>query len=375
MPRDRLRAGTPAPYRRHRGAYRRGDHGWLLAHSPGTLEALGPDGALGRWGAGVVLRYGAALARHQHLVAAGDELAAGLGSAPGSLAERDLAPLSQWALMLVEVWLLGGRFDRAGRLADTLWQGQHSAGVRLGAARALAATHRQRGDIAGAHQWLDLAAGSISAGAGSLNRSLVLADRTMVVAADGRSSEAATMAFAVVEHLDSHRNPLARDHAAVTAATVSLTAAHHGDLWSSGQLLQCAATRHRLSHRPVTQALVDLATSANLRLSGDVTGAARPAELAARAAGGAGAEPLRAVAIREQALVAAAVGQTRSALAMATHAQTLFSGHAMALEHARTQALIEQLGAGRSPAPSFGTGENGVDDGPGDAPGGGGPAD
>lgn len=351
MPQGRWRTGPPGLYRRHRAAYRRGDHQWILANSSGTLAALGPDGATDRWGAGVVLRYGAALTRRQHLVAADDELTQGLASAPGSLAERDLAPLSQWALMLVEIGLLRGRFERAAQLADTLWRGPYGAGVRVGAARALAAAHLQCGNITGAHQWLDLAAGAITAGRSGLDRSLVLADRTLVVAADGRTPEATTMALAVVEHLDSHRNPLARDHSVVTAATVALAAAHHGDLWSSGQLLQCAATRHRLAHRPVTQSLVNLAASANLRLSGDLAGAARPAELAVRALGGAGAEPLRAVAIREQALVAAADSQPQSALAMATHAESLFGVHNMALEQARTQALIRWLACGTDETP------------------------
>ena len=52
---------APAPYRRHRRHYERGDHDWVVINSAATLAELGEQAAPDRWGPGVVARLGAAL--------------------------------------------------------------------------------------------------------------------------------------------------------------------------------------------------------------------------------------------------------------------------------------------------------------------------
>ena len=336
-------ATSPGAYRRHRRHFNNGDHGWVLQHSADTMASLGPDASLGRWGPGIIVRYGACLARRQHLVAADLELTTGLTAAPGSLAAGDLSPLSHWVLQLAEVTHQQGHIGRSVHLARQLWDGPYEVVVRTGAARALAAANLHHGDVASAHRWLDQASAVAGSAYGTLYQSLVHADRALVIAADGRMDQAIEMTFEGIERLDAYNNHLARAQAAVTAAVVSLAAAHHGDLWSARHLHSEAVRHHHLTHRPITDALIDLSWSAVMRLDGQLEAAEAPAERAARTLATAGAEPARAVAVREQSLVAAARGQWSSAVALADHAAQMFASLAMPLEQARTRSLLDEL--------------------------------
>jgi len=343
---------APAAYRRHRRRHDQGDYNWVITHTSATLSQLGDDAGPTRWGPGVLARLGAALARRQDLVAARMELTRALGALDGSLATRDLGGGDIYELQLVEVLLALGEFAEASQRASQLWQPERHPTIRMAGARAQAAAHLAGGDIAGAHAWLDEAAARAAGLGGDLGLALVHADRAGVVAESGRIPEAVTMATEALARLDraqksatSHR-PLPGAQAVVTANAVAMAAAHHGDVVSAHQLHSEAVRRFTIADRPVTGALLNITRSAVLRLSGylDATsGADAPVEQAALTLAALRAEPGRALAVREQALVAHATGQQASAYALAIQALGLFNHLQMNAESARTEALVELL--------------------------------
>lgn len=345
-------AVAPAAYRRHRRHADRGDYHWVVEHTPSTLSQLGDDAGPLRWGPGVLARLGSALARRQQLAAARVELTRALDALAGSLASRDLGTGDIHELQLVEVLMAMGEFAEANDRAAALWQPLRHPGIRMAAARALAGVHLAGGDLAGAHAWLDEAAARAAGLGGDLGLALVHADRATLVADSGRIPEAVAMAAEAMVRLDrasaSHpaNRALPGAQAVVTANAVAMAAAHHGDVVSAHQLHAEAVRRCTIADRPVTAAMLDVTHSAVLRLSGDlsaISGSQSPAERAALTLATARAEPGRAVAIREQALVAQATGQQASARALAVHALGLFDRLQMTAESARTRALVDLL--------------------------------
>jgi hypothetical protein len=340
----------PAAYRRHRRNFDRGHHDWIVDNTAATLAQLGDDAGPHRWGPGVLVRLGSVLARRQHLAAARLELTRALDALPDSLARRDLGGGDIHELHLVEVLVTMGEFAEATWRASRLWEPYRHAAIRLGAARALAALHVAGGDLAGAHAWLDEAATRALSQGGDLGLALVHADRATVVAESGRIPEAVTMAAEALVRLGGLRSGaagtqmLAQAQAAATANAVALAAAQHGDVVAAHQLYAEAVYRATAPDRPVLLAMLDVTRSAILRLNGDVdaiTGSQAPVERAVLVLAAAGAEPGRAMAVREQALVAHATGQLASARALAAQSLGLFDRLQMPTESARTRALLD----------------------------------
>jgi hypothetical protein len=343
---------APAAYRRHRRHAERGHYDWVIGHTSATLSQLGDDAGPQRWGPGVVARLGAALARRQELAAARVELTRALAALPGSLAQRDLGSAEVHELQLVEVLVVMGEFAEANRRAAGLWQAERHPAIRLAAARTHAAVHLAGGDLAGAHAWLDEAASRAAGLGGDLGLALVHADRASVVAESGRIHEAVAMATEALARLDRARTShpsnqaLPAAQAVMTANAVAMAAAHHGDVLSAQLLHAESVRRATIADRPVTAAQLDITASAVLRLTGDLAalgGNHSPAERAAVNLAVAQAEPARAMAVREQALVAHATGQMASAHALAMQALGLFDRLQMPTESARTRALVDLL--------------------------------
>ena len=149
---------APAPYRRHRRHYERGDHDWVVINSAATLAELGEQAAPDRWGPGVVARLGAALARRQQYGSARIELERSCAALASSAAAHELGDGEFSQLQLVEVLIAMGRFREARTYAERLLPPGHHLASRTGASRGLAAVHLAGGDSAGAHAWLDEAA-------------------------------------------------------------------------------------------------------------------------------------------------------------------------------------------------------------------------
>jgi hypothetical protein len=340
---------APAAYRRHRRKFDRGQHDWIVGNTAATLAQLDGDAGPQRWGPGVLIRFGSVLARRQQLVAARLELTRALSALPGSLASRDLGTGDLHELALVEVLITMGEFAEAHTRATGLWQPHRHPGIRMAAARALAATHLAGGDVAGAHVWLDEAAARAAGLSGDLGLALVHADRATVVAESGRIPESVTMATEALARLDSVRGvganhqTLPRAQGAATANAVAMAAAHHGDLVSAHVLHSQALQRATIADRPVMAATLDITLSAVLRLTGDmdaISGSHGRVERAAVILAAARAEPARAIAVRELALVSHATGQSTSARALAVQALGLFDRLQMPAESARTRALV-----------------------------------
>jgi len=337
---------APAPYRRHRRHAERGDHVWVVANTATVLAELGDDAAADRWGPGVLVRLGSALARRQELTAARLELTRALAALPGSLAGRDLGGGEGASLQLVEVLSALGEFGEARQRALGLWEPHHHATTRAGAARLLASLHLAGGDVAGAHAWLDEAAARAAALGGDLPLALVHADRSVVVATDGRTAEGMTMATEAIGRLGrvttSTRVAVWADaQASATACAVALEAAYSGDVEGARRLGRIAHDRAVTDHRPIDAAWRQLLASAVLRLDGDPVAAATRADAAAVTFGAAGAEPGRAAAVREQALVATAAGRQASAVALARDAREAFGRLGMPLAAARTGSFAD----------------------------------
>lgn len=344
---------APAPYRRHRRRADRGDHQWVVANTAATLAELGDDAAADRWGPGVLVRLGSALARRQELTAARIELARALGALGGSAASADLGGGESAALQLVEVLAALGEFGEARQRALGLWEPGHHATTRAGAARLLASLHLAGGDVAGAHAWLDEAAARAAALGGELPLALVHADRAVVVTTDGRVAEGVAMATEALGRLSrittSSRVAVWADaQASTTACAVALAAAAAGDLPSARALGTVAAERAVTDHRPLDAAWRQVLTSAVGRLEGRPQAAAVHVDAALVAFSAAGAEPGRAAAIREQALVAKAAGRHASAMALARDAGAAFHRLGMPLEAARADALAAALAMGNN---------------------------
>lgn len=346
LARTSARAGAlaPAPYRRHRRHADRGDHAWVVANTAATLAQLGDDAAADRWGPGVLVRFGSALARRQELAAARTELTRALGALGTSRAAADLGSGEAAALQLVEVLSGLGDFAEARRRALQLWQPGHHHTSRAAAARLLASLHLAGGDVAGAHAWLDEAAARAAPLGGDLPLALVHADRAVVVTTDGRIAEGVAIASEAMGRLSratgSTRVAVWADaQASATAAAVGIGAALAGDLGVARSMRTVAEDRAVTDHRPLDMAWRQVLAAAVRRLDGDADAAAGVVDAAAGTFAAAGAEPALAAAVREQALVAGAAGRQASALALTRDAVTAFERLGMPLEAARTGAL------------------------------------
>ncbi len=338
---------APAPYRRHRRHYERGDHDWVVLNTAATLAELGDDAAPDRFGPAVLGRLGAALARRQQFGAARLELSRSCAALATSVSARELGDGEFIRLQLVEVLLAMGRFGEARQMAEPMLSARHHAASRMGAARALAALHLAGGDPTGAHAWLDEAAARAAGLGGDLGLALVHADRAVVVAGSGRLHEAVTMGAEVLTRLDragsgTRSTSMALTQASVTATAVALAAAHAGDIGAASVLLAEADRRAVLGHRPADEASRDVVRSAVLRLASQPPGGL--AERAGRVLGAVGAQPAQATAVREQAMIAEASGRHASAVVLARHATTMFARLGMVTERRRTDALVAELG-------------------------------
>lgn len=342
---------APSPYRRHRRRSRRGDHDWVVAHTATTLAELGDDAAAERWGPGVLVRLGVALAHRQQPVAARMELTRALGALGTSTAATDLGSAEGAQLQLVEVLVTLGAFAEARARALALCQGGSHPSTRAGAARLLATLHLAGGDVSGAHAWLDEAATHARVLGGDLPLALVHADRSVVVAGSGRVDEGVAMATEALARLSgagrsATERRWADTQASSTACAVGLSAALANDADAAGYLASAADRLATAGPRPLDAAWRGVLRSAVERLGGNPAAASPLVDRAATTFRAAGAEPAAAAAVREQALVAGASGRHASASALAGGAAATFHRLGMPLEAARTEALAAALTVG-----------------------------
>jgi hypothetical protein len=334
----------------------------VIAQSGNVLAELGDDAAAHRWGPGVVARLGMAHARFQQYPAARPELERALAALPGSDAEADLGAGEVVSLHLLEVLVAVGDLGQAMALAGRLYEQASHPAIRTAASRTLARLHLAGGDAVAAHRWLDAAADLAARTGGDLPLALVHAERAVVVAGDSRPHEAVAMAVEAAGRLAAARGPvagLARETAALAAAAVALAVCDDHPEGAS-RLAQRASSLATVPHRPVTAAIVELsriAVAHRLRRAPEHPGSDTPgedtsgddlearAEAVVAALSAAGAEPARALAVREQALLAAGNGHQASAVALARHALWAFDQLELPVETARCRGVLLALSA------------------------------
>lgn len=318
----------PAAYHRVRRAAARLQWDAVIADAPAALGALGGDEAWKAWWPGVVARVGLARSRRQELNAARTELVRALAGLPGSPAAADLAGGDPYRLEYAWVAALVGDLHEASAVSAALANSQGHPSVVAGASQVRAWLHLAAGDPAGAHGWLDAAAGAARTAGDDEALAVIHAQRASVVANAGRTVEASAMAFEALERWERSR-PVRLGQPPVVVATVlaqvAVAATRGGDSASGRLLVAALAGEPRLVGRPVGAGEVAAADAVVQLAEGDPKRALRTAEWAAGALGGAGAEVGRVRAVLAQAEAARALGWLGSARLLARHASERFS--------------------------------------------------
>ncbi len=150
----------PPAYRDFREAYRRGDTDTVLGTAQHVLDALAADGGeAASVSPAVLLMVGAHLARRERLLDAIAYLDRGLLQLPGSSATREVGTGDWYALLLVQLEVLVGRYQQAWPLIQQLVEPDRPIETRLGATRAQLSVNAAFGDYETAYQLLNTAAG------------------------------------------------------------------------------------------------------------------------------------------------------------------------------------------------------------------------
>lgn len=306
-----------------------------------VVSSLRADESTAGWAAAAALRAGAiAAATEQFSVAIRlltDGLAAlRLGGPSAGLVDRD-----HHLLLLAELRLATGATGDAATVLETLATPQTRPDLRLAATRGLIRVRTAAGQRDSAHLLLNAATDLAHGRRSALDAALVEADRAMVLAHEGRVSEATRHALDATARLSrSRRGPhgvLSLANAASCAAVVGRACAWSGDPGGAHALVDIGLDAAGRSGRtlPLVHGLI--ARSATRRLVGDLAGADDDASRAVRLASALGADPATGLAMLELGATAAVAARLASAAPLFERAERLLapSGHRTAAAHAR----------------------------------------
>jgi len=328
----------PPVYRQFREAYRRGDTDTVLGTGQHVLDALAVESdGLQSMSPAVLLMIGAHLARAERLTDAIAYLERGLAQLPGSLATREVGTADPYSLLLVQLDLLVGRYRAAWPLIQRLIEPGQKLETRLGATRAQVGVHAAFGEFETAYQLLNTAVGLADRLHNRPQSAMVVGDRAIVLAQQGRVLEATSFADAVLGDL---ARPAPGPHGAWAAAqaltvgtTVARRAAEAGDLMTAQRLLYGAEQVSGQTGRSLDRGQLALARGVVAWRGGDLLGAEAPLGEAHRLFQTLGCAPAAALAQWEDANLAVARGLHSSAQPQIERAQQAFAALGLPLPY------------------------------------------
>jgi len=327
-----------------REAFRRGDGDTVLGTGQLMLDELGADERQAGLVPAVLLMVGATLARLERYGDACAYLERGLLLLPGSDATREVGEGDWYALVLLDLLLVTGRFRDAWTRIQGLVEPDRPSSTRLGATRAQVALYATFGDFETAQQLLNTAAGLADRVGSHQLAAMVDGDRAIVLAEQGRTVEAAAFADQVLPLLARPGpGPLLRWSGAA-ASTVTTTVARHaavrGDLMTAERMLFLATDPTESSGRSFDQAQLQLARGVVWREAGR-TAEAEPALLEARRGFlSLACAPAAALAQREEARLAIVKGMSASARPLYERARDEFAELGLTREVGAIDAVL-----------------------------------
>jgi len=337
----------PVPaYRAFREAFRRGDHLTVLGTGQPVLDELDADERQRGLIPAVLLMIGATLAADERYADAAAYLEQGLARLPGTESRRDVGDGDRYALTLVDLRLLLGRYQEAWALVEVLAEPARPPETRLGATRAQLAIMATFGDFETALQLLNTAAGLADRLRSRQLAAMVDGDRAVVLAIQGRVIEAAAFADQVLPSLAHPAPGPLPAWSAAQAVTVATTVARHaataGDAMTAERMLFLAAEPAGRTGRRFDQAQLELARGVVWR-EGDRAGDAETALIEARRQFLAlDCAPAAAMAQREEARLAATRGLTASARPRFERARDEFAALGLAREVSELDAVLRR---------------------------------
>ena len=312
-----------------REAFRRGDGDAVLGTGQLVLDQLGTDERQSGLVPAVLLMVGATLARLERFADATAYLERGLALLPGTAATREVGDGDWYALLLLDLLMAVGRFRDSWNRIQSLIEPDREARTRLGATRAQIALYAAFGDFETAQQLLNTAAGLADRVGSHQLAAMVDGDRAIVLAAQGRTVEAAVFADQVLPQLGRPgAGPLMRWSGAA-AATVTTTVARHaavaGDLMTAERMLFLAAEPAAGTGRTFDLAQLQLARGVVWREGGRTLDAERPLLEARHGFLALGCAPAAALAQREEARLALLKGMSASSRPLYERAREEFA--------------------------------------------------
>jgi tetratricopeptide (TPR) repeat protein len=347
----------PRAYQRFRAAAARGDHREVLATGEPVLAALLAEPRTAGWAPAVALAVARSLTEVERYTDAVRWLEYGLGTLPGTPAERELRHGHHEHRLLAELYLLVGAWDRAADYLAWLARPDQPVDSRLAATRGQAAMAGARGELDAA-QWLLNAAADLARRARSrVVEAIVAGDRALTLVAADRLPEAVRVADEVLPALAAPgRAPAQRwanGQAAAVATTIARASAETGDVATAERLLLDAAAPTAATRRTYAAAHLELARATVWRVEGDLD-PAEPAVLGALEQFDVlGTTPAAALAALEAGRLAEARGHGRSAHGRYDRAAAELAGLGLrrpwSEAERRRRALAVDLGHGTGP--------------------------
>ena len=335
-----IAARQPEAFRRYRDAYQRRHFDVVLADGHRLAATLEEHPAQRRFVAPVALMFGAALAESDAFTDACTWLEHGLDRAAAdedaevSIGRGDKAGLDWFALRLVELQILLGRYGEAWNRLTPLEEPTKPDATRLAAIRGRAALNTIKGEYELAHNLLNAAATVTERLGSRFLEAEVDADRAIVLATQGRLREAGLLAERTLEGLIKTPSGPHGAWAAGTTAAVALTIARRsfgagldedGERW----LLLGAGAIERSATTYLT-AQLDVTIATSWRHQGSIGRAEELCTDAAVRLAALGCRPAEASATLELAELALAHGMAEAALPLAQRAldELSYLGHA-----------------------------------------------
>lgn len=337
----------PVPaYRDFREAFRRGDRRTVLGTGQPVLDQLGATESQRGLVPAVLLMIGASLAGSERYGDATAYLERGLAELPGSAARREVGDGDWYALTLLDLLLLQGRYQQAWTFVQALTEPARRLEVRLGATRAQVAITAAFGDFTSAQQLLNTAAGLADRLRNGQSSAMVDGDRAIVLALQGRTIEAAAFADQVLPALTRPGPGPVLAWSAAQAITVTTTvarqAARAGDLMTAERMLFLSIEPAVRSERRFDGAQLALARAVVWLESGRPDEAEAPVLEARRTFVALGCAPAAALAQREEATVAEARGLHASSRPLYERARDEFATLGLVRETAELDAVLHR---------------------------------
>jgi hypothetical protein len=332
----------PESYRRFRDAYRTGQFDRVVREGDALAATLDREPRHRAFVPATAMMFGAAYAELDAYATACRYLDYGLEryAEDESSHLKELGGADWFALRLVEVQLLLGRYGDAWILLTKLEEPDRRDLTRLAAIRGRATLNAIRGDYEGAHHLLNAAISVTDRIHSGFHVTTVEADRAIVLAMQGRMLEAIALADRTLERLAQPAAGGMGTWSAQSTAAITLTLSRlcldAGNTADGERFLLTGTAAVDRARTTFLSAAVDLGICALWRAQG-AEGAAEPlCTEAALTFGRLGCRPAEALATLELAKIADARGMATSAIPLLERARDEFSylGHARDLRDA-----------------------------------------